>query len=718
MATRADDLATIRRLSQYRPFEHGGASARETKEDLILAAIAEAGGRCTSISDCASTIETLWGLHYDALELADPINHLIAEQRVLRANDGGLSLSATEDRRLRAAAEASRNTARQALEQWHQEILARWPSTSQDEIKTLDTVLERFLRAMVMQHGAEAALLMFPEDPAVDALLAAPDAKAQALSGLSPAEFCDLAEWALSSFMRNSNDSQRAYLSEMLNTAYFVSSLTIDPECGRLIKEIAAGQRVYLDTNFVYRLLGVQGPRYIKTAEVILRATQAAGYVCAVTPWTVNEYRLSLERSKEYLQRYPVPPDEFASLAADVTSVEDFVTSYWRQVRQTQLSVTDYVAYHTEVEAHLTARGIAIVDEGVKAIDAQQAQVDAETTILVRVLAGKWRHPELVVHDVKHRMLVQRLRGAGNRTFANAGYWFLTHDRVLPRYDALAAKRSKETNPRLPFCVSAGAWFQVVEAFRPKTDDFAQTLSDVIASPYIHPRTAISKEAAQAVVARVALYKGGTPELAARVFMNSAAMAEIEAAADADTQTELIDNAIVAAAKDVHEEARQTREAAEQERTAAAQAMEGAQARVREEQQRSAAEVESLKRAAEEAARAEAARRDEAAKHDAERHRAAAERAAAAHDAELAQTRAALSAELQARETDLVNERAASARHRRRQRLAWSTSVAIVLFILAALAFGFDHAWQYVVAAGICLGILAAVDQLFARRDP
>ena len=361
MASGRDDLATIRRLSQYRPFERGGASARETKEDLILAAIAEAGGRCASIGDCASTIEVLWGLHYDGLGLAEPINRLIAEKRVMRANDGGLSLSDGENLRLTAAAHASRQAAQQALEQWHKDILARWPSTSPDEIKTLDNVLERFLHAMVMQHGAEAALLMFPEDPAVDALLAAPDAKAQALEGLSPREFCDRAEWALSTFMRESTEAQRTYLSEMLNTAYFVSSLTLDPECGRLIKELTAGQRVYLDTNFVYRLLGVQGPRYVKSAEVILRATQAAGYVCAVTPWTVDEYRNSLERSKQYLERYPIPPDEFATLAANMTSVEDFVTSYWRQVRDTQLSVSDYVGYHSEVEAHLAQRGIAIV---------------------------------------------------------------------------------------------------------------------------------------------------------------------------------------------------------------------------------------------------------------------------------------------------------------------------------------------------------------------
>jgi hypothetical protein len=711
LASASNDLGTIRRLSQYRPFERGGASARETKEDLVLAALAEGGGSCASINDCASDIAVLWGLQYDALELGDPIGHLIANGQLLRGNDGGLTLSSAEFTRLKALAKASQETAAEALAQWHAEILGRWPATSTEEFKTFDLVLERFLHAMIMQHGAEAALLMFPEDPAVDAVLAAPDAKADALQGLQPREFCDKAEWALSRFMREATEAQRTYLSEMLNTSYFVSSLTLDPECGRLIKELTAGQRVYLDTNFVYRLLGVQGPRYVKAAEVILRATQAAGYVCAVTPWTVEEYRRSLERSQQYLQRYPIPPDEFADLAADVASVEDFVTSYWRQVRASQLSVTDYVAYHQEVESHLTQRGIAIVDEGIKAIDAQKDQVATEVAILNRVLAGKQKHPELLVHDAKHRLLVKRLRGAGNRSFANAGYWFLTHDRVLPRYDAMATREEPSAGTRLPFCVSAGAWFQVVEAFRPKTQDFAQTLSDVIASPYIHPRATISKQAAQAVVARVALYKGGDVALAARVFMNSVAMAEIEAAAENDQRTELIDNALIAAAREIQEEAQRAREEADAERLASRREVEVAHAQLEKQKQDAADRLALAESIASQKAESEAARR-------AEEHRAELHRREESHRSELHRHQQTAADELQSTQTQLSQERLRSARLQRFVRLAGITLAAGVLFVAAVIVFGFSHAWEYAVAAGVSIGLIAAADQLLPSSTP
>ncbi len=290
----------------------------------MLAGLAEAGGSCTSLGDCASTLDTLWGLKYDESELAEPLRHLLQEGCVRRDNSGGYSLSDAERMRLEVAAAASEASARQALEEWHIAVARRWPSISTDELKVLDITLEKFLSTVVQQHGAEASLLVYPDDPAAQAILESPDAKAQALAHFVSPDESERAEWALSMFMREATDSQRAYLSETLNTAYFVSALTLDPEGARLIQAITSGQRVYLDTNFVYRLLGVQGPRYVRAAEGILRATQAAGYVCAVTPWTVTEYRLSLERSQKFLERYPIPPDEFAMLAADATSTEDF----------------------------------------------------------------------------------------------------------------------------------------------------------------------------------------------------------------------------------------------------------------------------------------------------------------------------------------------------------------------------------------------------------
>jgi hypothetical protein len=699
---RIDDLAAIRRLSQYRPFERGGASALEAKQDLVLAALAEAGGSCEAINECRESIKTLWGIDLDDLEIAQAVQGLIDSELIFR-DDGVLTLSAFEKERLDAHAELSRATARLALDDWHETVTDRFPSLTSRELESLDSDLQAFLARVVHRHGAEAALLMYPDDEGAQRLYQQLEDEGFDFLGQADRETKERREWAVAQFIRRPTDAQKAFLSAVLNVAYYTTVLTIDPAAARLIHEEAKGQRVYLDTNFIYRLMGVQGPRFIRPAETILRVTQAAGYVCAVTPWTIAEYRFSLERSRKFLIRYPLPPDDFASLAAEATSDEDFVTSFWRQTRNVRLTIEDYVAYHSEVEAHLAGKGIALTTEGVKAVAQQEDEINSEVSIMERVLHGKFRHHELLVHDVKHRLLIRRLRGTSNRTFASAGYWFLTHDTVLPRYDY----RATERDGSLPFCVSASAWFQVVEAFRPKTEDLEQTLTDILASPYIRPHRTISKQAAQAVVARIALYKDGTPALAARVFMNSAAMSEIEKAGSPEEQEGEIEKAIITAAKEAQEAAKEAQAAAAAERARAEQSADEARQRVQEAEARQKAELERAQATSAEALKNEEARAAEAVRLEQER----AERA-------LADERERHGRELREARDERDRADTAAARFRRRLILFARVVVATIVFSLIGLVAGVEQAWAYVVGFGALLGIAAAVDQLFARRGP
>jgi IS5 family transposase len=542
---------------------------------------------------------------------------------------------------------------------------------------------------------------VYPDDPGAKRIF---EASNPMLAALGDEQNRERREWAITLFMREATAAQKDFLAVNLNTAYFVAALTIDPTGARMVQKLIAGQRVYFDTNFIYRLLGVQGPRYVKAAETILKATQEAGYECAVTPWTVNEYRESLERSRRFLERYPIPPEEFAAVAADAVTVEDFVTSYWRQVRENRLDVRDYVAFHMEVETHLKERDIHLLDTGVIEIDRWTDRINAEISTLERVLS-KDKRTEVLEHDVKHRLLVQKLRGDGNRSVANAGYWFVTHDRALPRYDMLAQRSENHAVHPLQFCVSAGAWFQLVEAFSPKTTDFAQTLADVISSPYLHPRTSITRRTAQAVAARASLHKDASPELAARLFMNSALMGQIETAQDSEEQAKLIDNAIITSAKEAQEEAQKALLRATEHQVAADKTKADAARLVRASEERRKQDLEKAERFREESIRNEQARSEEAAKNAAERHKQTMRAASERHDKELDE-----------KATQLGNYEARMARTKRRVRLGIAALALLVIFVLAGLAGLFSAAWQYFLAVVAILSFFGLLDQLFERR--
>jgi hypothetical protein len=687
VAATATELSTIRSLSQYRPFEGGGESTLEAHEDIALAALAEAGGSCETVGACKEAVETCFGIRFEELTIAASLNRLVKSGRVGH-DHGRLALSDEERQRLDQVAEQSREVAEEAFHDWRAFLEENWPLTS-EELAQLQRDLGVFLATVLRRHGAEATLLLYPDSENAQRLYTEIEkAGFNFLERVEP-ELTQIRDFALSQFIRRPTDAQRAYLNQNLNVAYFQTVLSIDPEGAQLVAEVARGQRVYLDTNFVYRLLGVQGPRYVKPAEAILRVTQAAGYECCVTPWTLDEFRISLKRSRDFVEKYPVPPDQYADLAANATSDENFVTAYWRRVRS-GLKPGDFFDYYAAVEQHLADRSISVIDEGCTAVQQQTEEINDEISLLENAAHGRYRHPATLEHDVKHRLLVRRLRGQGVKRFSNAGYWFLTHDSVLPRYDHISA-RGEQT---LAFCVSAGVWFQIMEAFRAKTNDPEQSLADMMASPYVRYRRTLSAEAAATIVARVHQYEAGTPELAASVLMDSAATEEIEAATSDQERIEKIDSAILAAAKQAQEEARQSRELAARERVRAEAAERAAKELLRETEAVRRDEEERAKRRQAEAVRDEA---DRARREREEQDRRHAE-------------------ELHRKDDEIAETRRERNKARRRLFMGIAFVISVVAFLLLDLAIGLSTTWSILSAAVLLFGLWLGVDQVIRRR--
>jgi hypothetical protein len=700
------DNGVVRRLGQYRPFEGAGAGAREAQEDLVLAALAERDGPCRGLEQCQEDIAVLFGIKLDRMEVARAVRELEREERV--TTSGAVALTSTEAQRLRSIAEETAQVEAAAIREWRELVKGRWTSIDDKSLDRLENELDLYLRTVFRRHGAEAALILYPDDPRAANLFSALEEQGFDFLPHADEPLASIREGAFSELMRRPTPSQQQYLGRMMNTASFLTVLSIDPEGAELVREVAAGQRVYLDTNFLFRLLGIQGPRFMLPARTILARTQEAGYCCAVTPWTVTEFQRALRHSHEYLARYPVPPSEYAALAADAASEEDFVTAYWRKVKdEPGLKAEDFLALYAELEPHLAASNITIETEGCTAVeDHDEGAVEEDISILERALMaghGGPRGLERLRHDARHRQLVLRLRGTSNRSFANAGYWFLTHDSLLPRYDFMA-RGGKSPDP--PFCVSAGAWFQVVEAFRPKTDDDERTFADLLASPYVRYRRTLSKTSAQAVAARLALHKDVTPELAATLFMNSFLMKEIEDTADPEAKIERIDNAIVEAAKQAQKQAEAALQYAEEVQERAAAATAEAEAQVEREAEASERAIKDAEERRERALADERERRDreladEKARTD-ERIRAAEER----HDQRLRQ-----------RDSEIAAQAAELANLKRLLKVAGIVLVLGAIFVAGAIALGVEEAWIYLVGLGAVVGVVAGIDQLLSRAS-
>jgi hypothetical protein len=343
---------------------------------------------------------------------------------------------------------------------------------------------------------------------------------------------------------------------------------TLDPAAQQLVQAITRGQRIYVDTNVLYSGLNLNGPHAYLSTKRVLDMTRALGYELAVTPWTIAEMKESIRHGRDELSRTSLPPRALAEIAADAGGEGSFITAYWRKYKESGVTAKDFCDLHDQVEGLVERLGIAIIDEGCTAVEHRREAIAEHMSLIERVRGGGSKSDRVKEHDVKHRLLIERLRGSHDRKFSSAGYWFLTRDGVLVPYGL--ADRSAGA---LPFAVSLTAWAQIVRGFTPRTEDFDQTLVDLLDTPSLRPHgSVINHQTIAEVLGRIDLMvEDSTEEVAARVMLDSAAMVEVEAKSGGERASQI--EAVVA--EKSHEMERQLADSLRQleaERTARAEA--------------------------------------------------------------------------------------------------------------------------------------------------
>lgn len=683
-----DLRASITRLAQFRPHGAGKLQIEFVLRDLVLTAAYEAGhAGLSSLSACRDACRALWGIDTEIDELRSVTTSLVDEGKLTKTG-GTLRLTDEARAELTERITDSDKTEGEALADWEIAVRRLDRSIQRDQLDVLRKDLDAWLQQIAERYSVEAVMLLYPEDERGSALLEKIESYGLNFLPEREAHLQELRPQALYLFIHHPTAAQRAYLANLMSTAYMVASFTLDPRASAHLQQLTAGQRVYLDTNIVYAALNLQGPQAYLSATRILKLTQGLGYELAVTPWTVAEMKESLRRARGELHKTSLPPRALAELAAEATGEESFVTAYWRKYKATGVSVEDFSAMYTELDALIEKLGIAIVDQSCKAIDANEVAINEQLSLIERCPGGQFKSDPVKLHDVKHRLLVERLRGDGDRPFSKAGYWFLTRDSVLIPYGR-AGRRNEDT---LPFAVSMTAWAQIVRAFTPRTEDYDQTLVDLLDTPSIRPKGMVSYQTVADVLGRVDLMVAdSSEEIAARLLLDHAAMAEIDNSTGDERET-MIGQAITTKTDEMQRQLAEA-EAARIDETASRQAAERQTAAIEAERDERAAEAQRLS----EQLHAEQAARQKAEQTAQESDRAAAEA--------IAETQGQYAQELASIRADLD-----------RQKKIARYTLAAVLFLLALaivvvpLVTGWvsgGWGWVAVIAVGGAIAFLA-----------
>jgi hypothetical protein len=545
--------------------------------DLVLAAVAINDAPFRSLAECRDAFNALWHLEVEIDEL-----RVVREQLQLAGSlepgASGIALTQAARDNLANRARESDETEEEALADWRASIEAARPDLTDEDFAYLREDLGTWLNQVIVRHGLEAAYLLYPEDDRAELLFKQIEGEGTHFLPARSTRILDIRDDALPRFVRDATHAQRRFLANRMNTAFYLTVLTLDPDAKALAQESVQGRRIYLDTNFLYAVLGKSTLAEINSAHRLLDLTSSLGIELAVTPWTIAEIRKSIQSARLRAEQHVTRP-ELAQVMAAVTGEKGYGHAFWSDFHRTGMRPQDWFDRAMHFEHDLKSLNIREVHDGCPAVDDDSERVNEYCALLERFLGPlRARHPDVVEHDVKHRLLVERLRGEGHLSFSNARFWYLTQDGQLPRFARLMPN-AEETPPELPFCISPSAWVQIVRALTPRTEDYEETVVTLLTSPYVGFRQSVDQRAVREVVARMdAAIEDASPELAIAVLQDSALVQAIVNASE-DEVSQQVRDAYSTKARELQEQAARSAAQANAERERRELAEERARAR-------------------------------------------------------------------------------------------------------------------------------------------
>jgi hypothetical protein len=472
----------LRRLALYRPY--GDRKIEAACREFVLAAVHENEGGITSCKECQEVIHKLWGLELELHEVARMIRRLVRQGKLVEQS-GQRLLSDECGKALTNRVRLSREVETAAFEEWEHSVSRMAPALGTQQLAELQGDLGVWLQQIIIDYGVESSILLNVEHERHARYIEEVKALSVNLLPARDARVMMIRADALVMFFEETTSMQSQYFENLLATAYLMSVFTLDPAVLSRVWRLTNGQRLYLDTNLVYKLLKLNGPEEYLAIRRVLDLSFRLGYQVCVTPWTLMEMQESVRRARLRLARKGPSPQNLASLTADSTTDELFIKAFRRMQRETGLTLDHFFDLHEELEQLLKDADIDVVTEGCRAIDDDEDLDRLEDLIaaLERGREGDEKPRPVQEHDVKLRLLVESLRGPNPRRFSDVGYIVLTNDQALTRF----AEADLDHTTELPFAVSLHRWSRIVRSLVPRTADYENTLAHIQGTPALRP---------------------------------------------------------------------------------------------------------------------------------------------------------------------------------------------------------------------------------------
>jgi hypothetical protein len=566
----------IQRLCYFAP-TGSGEYVRELHEFLALQSMSMLPAKLLTAREIHNRVVASIGQRFEFEEILEALNRLVHKNKIactierVHEPEARFRLSIDERNAMRRQVDAEQSLERIVLLKWRETTQLRHPHLTSTDLDLLVSDLKVFALRLLSQQSIETLQLYYGDSNSIHELLARFDnAKISEGWNSGTPEYESIRVQAVTGFFREADDERKQYIASLMHSVFLLQLTQLDPTCAQIVRMQLSEAIVYLDTNFVFRLVGLQGPDLFLASKKLADISQRLGFRLAISPQTLSEYSHTLSEFLKEVKDRPVITSELAALALQSTSDEDFITAYWKEAahksKGSYVDPSTFYEYYRYLEQILGEMGITVNDSHHAEIIEDDERIALEESLLREVMQSYSSRAAdnvsqfVLKHDVYHRLLVlHHRRDIPQEIFGNARAWFLTCDTKLPPYDRVA--RSKQGMlARLPFCATSGQWLQTLRPFIGGNGDLDIAQVDMIVSPLLRAYQRPPSHLINNVISRLSMSQNYSLPAASAMLSNQQFLEQFDKAQEPHVQQDLIDNFYASYADEIEAQARHLKE--------------------------------------------------------------------------------------------------------------------------------------------------------------
>ena len=479
-------------------------------------------------SGVRSVIQEIFKLEFDETEIVMSVRRL-ARKSIVECTENEdrfeypeFSLKPEYQKKIHKNLAEIRELENDVIEEWKNELIHKYPGESvitQNVVSIVEN-LHIFISRMLLRHGIESVALLYPDSEKAQGWLnLVKDSIFENIPKIEP--FVDtIIRIEVPNFFRKDDDKRKAYISSLFNSSFYWHLIQVDEKCSRLLKNVTKGQRLYLDNNVLFSLIGFHGATVLKAVHNLLRLAAELGYDLWVTTKTIDEFHNSLDWQLKEQNKKPPLPCELVRIAVENLEPDNFLTVYWKEFVETGIAITEFISEKSHIDAILDAFQIQVTNKFRN--DIENSKKLAQEESLLRQVCGDFINENIVEHDAFHRIFIGKIRKGHKHHFREAVAWFLTHDSKLPKYGRFARKGQNY----LPFCITTDQWIQINRPLLTRTlneKEYDESFHILITQPFL--RTLVPfhslENTYQQILGKLSKYKNMSPELALEIVTDN-----------------------------------------------------------------------------------------------------------------------------------------------------------------------------------------------------